>query len=88
MQSVCIFTLILAAWPSEKAQMFNGMTQAQIAFSTLAINRGRRAVSVGKFIQRVFSSGLAQKDATSVLPNAAIICGSELIILYIQTCQE
>lgn len=67
MYSVCTSTLILAAWPSEKAQMFNGMTQAQIAFSTLAVNRGRRAVSVGEVIQRVSSSGLAQKDATSVL---------------------
>ena len=67
MHSVCTSTLILAGWPSEKAQMFNGMTQAQIAFSTLAVNRGRRAVSVGEVIQRVSSSGLAQKDATSVL---------------------
>lgn len=68
--------------------MFNGMTQAQIAFSNLAVNRGRRAVSVAKVIQRVFSSVLAQKDATSVLPNSEKICGSELISLYIQTCHQ
>lgn len=50
MHTVCAFTLILAAWPSGKAQMSNDMTQAQIDFSALAVNRGR-AVSMGKVMK-------------------------------------
>lgn len=75
MHSLCTFTLILEAWPSEKAQMSNDMTQAQIAFFDLAVNRRRRAVSVGKVMKatdlKVFlfrSCGLAHKEDTSIRP--------------------